>query len=229
MLAQQALTTNGIVGGRFTLGIGLSHQMVIETVFGMSFEKPVRHMREHLSILRPLIHEGNVSFQGETLSASIAVTVGGAQPMPILIAALGPKMLALAGEMAEGTITWMTGPETLSGHTVPTVRAAAAEHGRPQPRVIAGVPLCVTDDADAARGRAAAVFAVYGMLPSYRAMLDREGFAGPADMAIVGSESECRAQLARYADAGVDDLMAAEFGADESEQQRTRDLLRSLL
>jgi 5,10-methylenetetrahydromethanopterin reductase len=229
MLAQQALTANQVTGGRFTLGIGLSHQMVIENVFGMSFDKPVRHMREHLAILRPLLHGEPAMVQGETLSAGIAVSIADAPPPPILVAALGPKMLELTGKVAEGTITWMTGPETLGGHTVPAIRAAAEAAGRDEPRVVAGVPICVTDDVGAGRERAAGVFQVYGMLPSYRAMLDREGLEGPADLAIVGPEDQCREQIARFEAAGITDLCAAEFGGTEDEQSRTRALLRSLL
>src|SRR5690606_9465417 len=178
----------------------LSHQMVIEQIMGLSFEKPLRHMREYLSILAPLVREGTVAFTGETMSTSATIDVRGADPCPILVAALGPKMLELAGQMADGTITWMTGPETIANHTVPTIRASAERHHRPEPRVVAGVPVCVTDDPDAARQRAAVVFQVYGVLPSYRAMLDREGLEGPADLAIVGDEDTVAEGIQRYAD-----------------------------
>ena len=229
MLAQQALTTNVLAGGRFTLGIGLSHQFVIEQIMKMSFDKPVRHMREYLSILRPLIHEGSVSFEGETLGCQAGIDVPGAEPCPILVAALGPMMLKLAGELADGTITWMTGPNTLSDHIRPTIAASAEQHGRPVPRIVAGVPICVTDDVDATRERAAQALVTYGFLPSYRAMLDREGLGGPADFALIGDEATVAAGIKGYEGAGVDDLLAAEMGATESEQTRTRDLLRTLL
>jgi F420-dependent oxidoreductase-like protein len=229
MLAQQALTANALSGGHFTLGIGLSHQLVIETIMGLSFDKPLRHMREYLSILRPLIHEGTVAFTGDTMRTRATIDIGGATPCPILVAALGPKMLELTGELADGTITWMTGVDTLRDHTVPAITEAAARHGRPAPRVAAGIPLCVTDDPAAARARAAEVFAVYGILPSYRAMLDREGLAGPADLALVGTEDEVQAGIERYAEVGVTDFLAVEFGDSEGERHRTRDLLRGLL
>ncbi len=229
MLAQQALTVNAASGGRLVLGIGLSHQIVIESIFGLSFEKPVRHMREYLSILVPLIRTGSVSFTGETLSANATIDVPGSSPCPVLVAALGPKMLELAGMLADGTMTWMTGPDTLGTLTVPTITTAASAAGRPAPRIGAGMPVCVTDDAAAAREHAAAVFQVYGVLPSYRAMLDREGAAGPADVAIVGREQEVAAGIARLADAGVTDFAAVEFGGDPDERRRTRELLRSLL
>ncbi|MGQ0831282.1 MAG: LLM class F420-dependent oxidoreductase [Microthrixaceae bacterium] len=228
MLAQQALTASSLSGGHFTLGIGLSHQLVIEQIMGMSFDKPIRHMREYLSILRPLIHERTVAFTGETMSAHATIDIGDIAPCPILIAALGPQMLALAGELAEGTITWMTGADTLASHTIPTITAAAERHGRPAPRVAAGIPICVTDDPARAKENAAATFAVYGILPSYRAMLDREGLEGPADMALVGIEDEVATGIERYRSAGLTDFLAVEFG-DLDDQHRTRELLRGLL
>lgn len=228
MLAQQALTANALCGGHFTLGIGLSHQLVVETIMGLSFEKPLRHMREYLSILRPLIHEHTVSFTGETMSCQATIDVRGGDPCPILIAALGPRMLELAGQLAEGTITWMTGTDTLANHTVPTITRSAEAHGRPAPRIAAGIPICVTDDPDAARERAAGVFSVYGILPSYRAMLDREGLAGPADLALVGGEDEVEAGIERYAACGVTDFLSVEFGTPD-ELHRTREFLRGLL
>jgi F420-dependent oxidoreductase-like protein len=230
MLAGQALTTQAIIGGRLILGIGLSHQLVIEGMFGQSFEKPVRHMQEYLSILMPLVHEGTVSFRGETLSANGTLNIAGASPCPVLIAALGPKMLELAGSVADGTITWMTGPGTLESHTVPAITKAAEQAGRPPPRVCVGLPVCVTDDPDGARERAGRVFAVYDSLPSYKAMLDREGAAGPADVAIVGDEATVASALRRLADVGTTDFSAVEYGsASKGDRERTRELLRSLL
>ncbi|MGQ0430998.1 MAG: LLM class F420-dependent oxidoreductase [Microthrixaceae bacterium] len=229
MLAQQALTANALTGGHFTLGIGLSHQMVIEQIMGMSFDKPLRHMREYLSILGPLIHDGNVAFTGETYRTSVTIDVPGAQPCPILVAALGPKMLELTGEMADGTITWMTGPQTISGHIVPTLHASADKHGRAEPRIVAGVPVCVTSDVAGARARAAIVFQMYGYLPSYRAMLDREGLQGPGDLAIIGTEDEVQSGIERFRVAGVEDFLAVDFAAEADDRHRTREFLRGLL
>jgi len=229
MLAAQALTAQAASGGRFTLGIGLSHQPVIESMFGMSFDKPVRHMREYLSILVPLIRDGKVSASGETLSANATLSVPGSTPAPVLIAALGPQMLKLAATLADGTVTWMTGPSTLAEHTVPTIQAAASEADNGDPRVVAALPVAVTDDPDGSRARAAKLFEIYGMLPSYRAMLDREGAAGPADLVIVGSEDEVTTEIGRVRDAGVTDFVAVEFASDPDEQSRTRELLKGLL
>jgi alkanesulfonate monooxygenase SsuD/methylene tetrahydromethanopterin reductase-like flavin-dependent oxidoreductase (luciferase family) len=138
-------------------------------------------------------------------------------------------MLALAAQMADGTLTWCTGPETLRTLTIPTINAAAERLGRPAPRVIAALPVCVTSDVAAARARAAEVFAVYGQLPSYRAMLDHEGAAGPADIAIVGSADEVSSRIAALADIGVTDFAAVEFGATPDEIAATRNAVRSLL
>jgi F420-dependent oxidoreductase-like protein len=228
VLAQQALTTQAAVGGRLVLGIGLSHQMVIEGMFGYSFEKPARHMKEYLSILVPLVRDGKVTFEGETLKGMGTLDIAGATPFPILLAALAPRMLRLAGEVADGTITWVTGPKTLANHVTPSIKQAAESAGRPVPRIVCGLPVCVTDDVAAARERAARTFSIYGQLPSYRAMLDREGAEGPQDVAIVGDEAEVRGQLENIADAGATDYIAAEFGSRE-ERVRTRALLKTLL
>jgi F420-dependent oxidoreductase-like protein len=230
MLAAQALTVQQASNNRLALGIGLSHQVVIEAMWGYSFAKPVRHMKEYLTILRPLLEGKPVNFTGDTVTFNGGLQFEGVDAPPILVAALGTQMLNVCGRMADGTITWMTGPATLSEHIVPTLKSAATEAGRPEAtRVVAGLPVCVTDDPDDARERAGNIFAIYGQLPSYRAMLDREGAAGPADVAIVGSEQEVRDGINRVADSGATDLAAVEFGTDERERQRTRDLLRSLL
>jgi F420-dependent oxidoreductase-like protein len=216
MLAAQALTVQAASGGRLTLGIGLSHQMVIENVFGMSFEKPARHMREYLEVLMPLLEGEQANFAGETIRASTFGPLQIDAPRPdVLVAALGTVMLQIAGRMATGTITWMTGPVTIEEHIAPTIREAAAAAGRPLPQIGVGLPVCVTDDVAAARAKAAEVFAVYGHLPSYRAMLDREGAEGPADVAIVGSAAEVAAQVRRLADIGATDFCGAPFGTGD--------------
>jgi len=226
MLAGQALTVSQISGGRLDLGIGLSHQMVVEGMWGLPFDKPVRRMREYLEALGPLLRGEDPQASGELVTARGALGVQ-AEPPPVLVAALGPQMLKVTGRLADGTVTWMTGPKTLADLTVPTIRAAAEEAGRPEPRVVVSLPVCVTDDEAGARERAAQEFAVYGMLPSYRAMLDREGMAGPEDLAFVGSADAVAARIAEVADAGATQLVAAEFGTRD-ERAATRELLTSL-
>ncbi len=228
MLAAQALTTQQASDGRLVLGIGLSHQIVIESIFGMSYDKPARHMREYLAILMPLLHGEAVGVTGETLTFNGSVGIQAA-PVPVFVAALGPRMLELAGRVADGTVTWMTGPATVESHIAPLITKAAADAGRPAPRIAVGLPVGVTDDADAARQFAAKTWEMYGYLPSYRAMLDREGVAGPADVAIVGNEAAVAAGIQRVADAGATDFAASEFGLSADDRARTRALLRSLL
>jgi alkanesulfonate monooxygenase SsuD/methylene tetrahydromethanopterin reductase-like flavin-dependent oxidoreductase (luciferase family) len=139
-------------------------------------------------------------------------------------------MLALTGREADGTITWMTGPKTIRDHTAPRICEAAAAAGRPTPRVVVGLPIAVTAQPEAARASASRTFQVYGMLPSYRAMLDREGVQGPADVAIVGGESDVRAAIDEVRAAGATDLLAIPFGVegDRASVARTRALLSDL-
>jgi F420-dependent oxidoreductase-like protein len=229
MLAAQALTVQAAIGGRLALGIGLSHKMVVEGIWGFSFDHPARYMEEYLSILMPMLAGEQVSFQGEVLRAN---TLGppeteGATPPPVLVAALGTVMLGIAARAASGTITWMVGLSTLADHIVPTITGAAARAGRPHPQVVVTLPVCVTADVDGARARAGRIFSVYGQLPSYRAMLDREGAAGPPDVAIVGDEAEVSAAIGRFADAGATEFSAAAYGTPE-EVVRTHQLLETL-
>lgn len=228
MLAQQALTVNSIADGRLTLGIGLSHQPVVEGMWGMPFDKPVRHMREYLEAMMPLLETGSGRFAGEVFTSRGDLSIVDRQRPGVVIAALGEQMLKVAANLADGTLTWCTGPNTLGSHTVPTLRAAAEAAGRDSSRVIAALPVCVTDDVASAQERAAGVFAIYGQLPSYRAMLDREGAAGPADIVIAGSADECRNRIGALAEIGVTDFAAVEFSSDQDEAGNTRDMLRSL-
>ena len=226
-LARQAVTTDIATGGRFALGIGLSHQVVIEGMLHLSFDKPARHMREYLAVLLPLLREGKVSFSGETLGADAAISVRPVGPLPVLLAAMAPHMLHLAGAVADGTVLWMTGPRTIAEHVVPRLTDAAGDAGRPSPRVVCVLPVCVTDDEAAAQARAGKVFAIYDTLPSYKAMLDKEGAAGPGDVAIVGDEAAVRQQIVALAAIGVTDFVAGEFATGE-DAARTRALLRDL-
>lgn len=224
-LGIQALTTQVATGGRLTLGIGLSHQIVVENMWGISFAKPARHMKEYLSALMPLLGDKAVSYDGETLKAMGQLQLSKDIPPPsVIVAALGPVMLKLAGTITDGTITWMTGPKTVGSHIVPHLTEAADAAGKPAPRIVVGLPVAVTDDEGAARELASRVFSVYGHLPSYRAMLDREGAEGPEHVAIVGDESSVRAQIEHVFTQGATELMAAPF----FEQERTLALLAGL-
>jgi F420-dependent oxidoreductase-like protein len=225
MLASQALTTQAAIGNRLALGIGLSHQIVIENMFGYSFDKPARHMREYLQALIPLLEGQGVNVQGETLKAAGQLSVAGATRPPVLLAALAPTMLKLAGGVADGTVTWMTGPATVADHIVPSITAGAEAAGKPAPRVVVALPVLITNDVDAAKERASKVFVVYGGLPSYRAMLDREGAAGPADVVIAGDEATVRKAIDGVRDAGATDFVAVPFGSPE-ENVRTLEVVK---
>ena len=229
VMAMQALTAQAACGNRLTLGIGLSHRVVIEGAYGLSFDKPIRHMREYLEILMPLLHTGAASFEGEELTARTfsPVRLAGAEAPPVIVAALGTQMLNLAGRMADGTALWMVGPKTVADHIVPTITKAAASAGRPAPRVVVGLPVSVTADPDGAREKAATAFGFYDSLPSYRAMLDKEGAAGPADVAVVGDEDTVAAALRRLGDIGATDLSLPVFGSRE-DRARTMALLSEL-
>ena len=229
MMAQQALTVNAASSGRLCLGIGLSHQMVVEGMWGMSFDKPVRHMREYLEVMMPLLEGKPVSHKGEAFNVNGGVSVPGGTRPNVVIAALGEQMLKVTAALADGTLTWCTGPQTLANHTIPTLKTAAEKAGRDSTRVIAALPVCVTNDREAALKRAAQVFVVYGQLPSYRAMLDKEGAAGPADIAIIGSASEVADRIMALGEIGVTDFAAVEFGATPDEVAETRAMVKSLL
>jgi F420-dependent oxidoreductase-like protein len=227
MLAQQALTVQAAIGGRLALGIGLCHQVVVEQMWGLSFDKPVRHLREYLSVLVPMLDGQNVSFDGETYAVHAAASVMGGTRPPVLVAALGPQMLKVCGAMTEGTSTWCVGQKTLESFTIPTVRQAAADAGRPEPRIVCALPIAVTSDVDGARKRAADLFAIYNTLPSYRSMMDREGVEGPGELAIVGSEDEVRDQLRELEAIGVTDFNASMFPGDPDEAEATNAVLGS--
>jgi F420-dependent oxidoreductase-like protein len=230
ILAAQAMTVQAATGGRLVLGVGLSHQVVVEGVWGLSFDRPARYMKEYLAILVPLLRGEQVEFEGEVLSTHVLgpLETGGTSPPPVLVAALGSTMLGIAGRQAEGTVTWMVGLNTVADHIVPTIAGAAADVGRPSPRIVVMLPVCVTTNPDAAVQRAGRIFSVYGQLPSYRAMLDREGAAGPSDIAIVGSEEEVAAAIGRIAEAGATEFCGAAFGTPD-ELSRTHLLLGELV
>ncbi len=231
-MAAQALSTNAATGGRFTLGLGLSHQPVIEAFWGLSYARPAVHMREYLTIMQSLMNGGRADFDGEMFKVHTNILVPGAQKPQVIIAALAPVMLKTAGTLADGTILWMTGPKTIASHVVPRLTKAAQEAGRPAPRVVTCLPVAVCDDPADAREKAARAFAIYGTLPNYQRMLNKEGVSGPAEVAIVGTEAEVEKQIRDIASAGSTDFGAAEFPVGDDAKAslgRTRALLKSLI
>ena len=229
VLAQQALTASVAANGRFVLGLGLSHKLVIEDMLGLSYDKPAKHMKEYLNVLTPLLRGEAADYDGDLYRVHYQMDIEGARSVPLLIAALGPVMLKLAGAMADGTTTWMTGTQTLAEHIVPGINKAASDAGKAAPRIVAGLPVALVADVDAAKARINESLEIYGMLPSYRAMLDREGAAGPADVALLGDEASLRTQIQRLRDAGVTDFNAAIMSVDDSAFERTLDFLHAEL
>jgi F420-dependent oxidoreductase-like protein len=228
-MAQQALTAQSACEGRFTLGIGLSHQIVIEGILGLSYDRRAKHMREYMSVLGPLLRGEKAEHKGDEYGVNLELTVPDTQPVSTLIAALGEHMLKIAGSMAQGTILWMTGPQTIENHVVPTIQKAATAASRSEPRIVAGLPIALTNDEAAGREAVGQMMAHYGHIPSYRAMLDREGAAGPADVALVGDEKQLDVALDRLRDVGVTDFDAAIIPIDEGAEERTLDYLASRL
>ncbi|MFT4088529.1 MAG: TIGR03564 family F420-dependent LLM class oxidoreductase [Gordonia sp. (in: high G+C Gram-positive bacteria)] len=229
-LAQRALTTDAIIGGRLTLGLGLTHQVVSEGMWGIPYNRQIRRASEYLDGLLPLLNGEMADAGGEIYTTRGAFTMTDVPHPPVYLAALGPKMLKLAGSRTSGTITWMTGPQTLAGHIVPSLRAAAVDAGRDADsvKVVAMLPVAVTDDVDTARTAAGKAFRRYNDLPSYRAMLDREGYAKAEDAAIIGDEHAVAEQLAALASIGVDEFVGIPFSRDEDVAARTRALLRTV-
>jgi F420-dependent oxidoreductase-like protein len=217
-LAAEALTAQAAVRGRLTLGIGPSHQPIVEGRFGLPWHRPGRHVEEHVDVLRPALRGEPVEVHGETVTAVGGLTAPGAPAPPLLLAAHGPRMLRLAGEKADGVITTWTDARGVAAHVVPAVRAAAA--GRPDPQVVVGVIATVTHDPEAARAHVASAFGVAGDLPSYRRSLDQAGLAGPEDTILAGTEAELEKAVRRFADAGATEVQLCAVGP-AAERART--------
>jgi 5,10-methylenetetrahydromethanopterin reductase len=216
-MAAQALTVNDALGGRLTLGIGVSHQPVIERQYGLDYSHPIAHMREYLQVLRPLLQHQAVDFTGDhfKVRTRLAISTSGHAAPSVLIAALAPRMLGVAGELADGTVTFMTGIATTTKAIVPGIIAAAATANRPAPRVIIGMPVMCTDDVEAGRAFANQEFALYGKLPAYQAMMASEGASSPADVLVIGNEEHLATQVARAFAGGITDFQATPFGTPE--------------
>lgn len=230
-LAQQALTAEQATGGRLVLGIGRSHKLVIETMFGIPYDKPIAHMREYVTVLKELMEKGAAGVSGEAYQVNAPLKIKNSKPVPVMIGALRPKMLEVCGTLCDGTLTWMAGPKYIENEIEPRLRRAAKAAGRDKPRIVASLPVCVTDDPDGAREVIGKALQIYGQLPVYRACLDAEGAAGPADIALVGDEKTVEEGLRRVAACGASDFYAAAVavGADRGVSlARTNDLLKGL-
>jgi F420-dependent oxidoreductase-like protein len=232
-MAQQALSAQAAANGRVVLGIGPSHQSVIEHLYGMSYDRPAAHTREYVEVLRNAFAcTGMLEYHGEFFDFAAPFIVPGAAPAPIMVAALAPLMLRMAGEISDGTITYWANERALEEHIVPRLSAAAANAGRETPRIVCGLPIGVCHDGDAGREQAARIFEAYTAIPTYQRVLARGGEGtSPADVAVIGTEEDVAARLRGFADTGATDLMAAVLGLGddrEGNRRRTLDLLASL-
>ncbi|CAJ64036.1 Oxidoreductase [Frankia alni ACN14a] len=221
--AAQARTAQIATDGRFLLGIGLGNRAVVEDAFGVPFERPIRHLRDYLRVLRSVFETGAADVQGPTVTARLPTTsptgprTGVTPAIPLLVAAMGPQALRAAGELADGTLPYLAGPRTLAESIVPTIVGAARAAGRPAPTIAVGVPAAVTADVAGTRAHAERTLAAYGNVPSYRAVLDAEGAIHPADLALIGDEDAVAAGIRRYLDAGATDvrISPAAFRTDD--------------
>ena len=224
-LAAQALTTQAATGGRTVLGIGLAHQPSVEGNWKMTWERPIAHMQQYLDILLPLLADGSDHAEGDIWGYEGAGGSPAADAPKVMLAALGPQMLKMAGRRTDGTILWCVGPKTLSQQIVPMINDAADAAGREQPRVVCSLPVVVTDDPDSAKAFIGGVLAGYATLPSYRAMLDIEGVHGVEGISLVGGEDEVRHGLAEIAASGATDFTAVVMAGDPDSQARTMAVL----
>ena len=217
----------------FTLGIGPSHEPVIRGAFGMSYDHPGRSTDEYLQILTALLRGEDVDFDGSDWSAHTAGrAVPPSHPVPVLVSALGPRLLRVAGEHADGTVLWMAPARAIETHVAPKLHAAAAAAGRPAPRIVAGLPVAVHDDIAEARAAASASSSMYAQMENYTRILEIGGAGTPADAAIVGNESSVTSQLQSLLDAGATDIWAAVFPVGDDRRasmRRSKDLLRELV
>jgi F420-dependent oxidoreductase-like protein len=218
IVASLAQTAQAAAHGNFSLGLGLGAHQPERLAFGTSWPNTIQRLREYLTILRSVFDNGTVDFHGEEFSANPAwpVTVAGGRPVPVYVAAMGPKALQVTGELADGTLPYLAGPRTIAEFIEPAIAKAAADAGRPKPRIIAAVPVLVSDDVDAARGVAAKQLSFYETIPSYQKVIAREGVESVADLGAIGSAESVTRQLRRHLDAGATDVVLSPLDRSES-------------
>ncbi|MEV3902692.1 TIGR03564 family F420-dependent LLM class oxidoreductase [Mycobacterium sp. NPDC050551] len=214
LISSAAQTAQAAAHGNFSLGLGLGAHEPERLAFGEAWPDPVGRLREHLTVLRSLLDTGTVDFRGEAINSSPAwpATVAGGTPVPVYVAAMGPKALQVTGELADGTLPYLAGPRTIADFIVPTIGRAAADAGRPSPRVIAMVPVFVTEDRGSVQEAVAAELDFYNAIPSYQKILARENVSGAVELAAVGPAESVLRQLRRYLDAGATDVVLAPVG-----------------
>lgn len=231
MASRTAAVVSAMGRPGLTLGIGPSHQPVIEEMHGLDFSHPGRHTDEYVQIVATLLRGEQVAFRGEDFNVFAQPPALPHGDVPVLVAALGPRLLRVAGQHAAGTITWMANAHAIESHVAPLLNAAAAAAGRPAPRIVCGLPVAVHDDVADARSVAAHQFAMYGTLPNYQRILAHGDAPGPADAAVVGDEASVGEQVEALFAAGVTDFWAAPFAVGDDRKAsttRTKALLKEL-
>ncbi|MAG29776.1 MAG: LLM class F420-dependent oxidoreductase [Deltaproteobacteria bacterium] len=225
-MAQLALTAQAASGGRLALGIGVSHRTVIQKRMGIDYAGPLRHMREYLTVLSPLLAGERTLYRGEVFRIAAQLDAAAGAPPPILLAALGPRMLELAGQQAQGVAIWLGAERFVGDYALGQIEAGARAAGRACPRIVVGLPIAVSRD-PGALDAVERLLASSSKLPAYRRVLEREGAATPAAVAIVGDESRVRDRLEALAALGVSDFNAipVSIPADPGAERRTLDLL----
>jgi F420-dependent oxidoreductase-like protein len=213
LVASAAQTVQAASHGRFSLGIGLGGNDVERHSFGLPAIRQLTRLREYLTVLDAILSGGTVDFDGLELSAHtpLSAVVPGGRPIPLYVAAMGPKALAVAGAMADGTVTYLAGPRTIGELIKPAIDRAAADAGRPTPKILASIPVSVTTDVEHARAAAANSLNFYDQFPSYQKVLASEGLDHAAELAIIGNEDHVATELGRYRDAGTTDLILSPF------------------
>ena len=237
-LARQALSAQAATGGRLALGIGPSHHWIVRDMLGLPYERPAGFTRDYLDVLDAALHgPGPVDVENQTFTVHNPLDLGPVAPLPVLVAALGPVMLALAGERADGTILWMADERAVAEHVVPRITKAADEAGRPAPRIVAGIPVCLCEPSqvDAARERANRILGEAEISPNYQRLLGYGDAQDIGDLCAVGDERAIAARFRRFADAGVTDLSVRLLPIGEGRDQlvaskrRTREMLAGLV
>jgi F420-dependent oxidoreductase-like protein len=219
LVASAAQTAQAAAHGNFSLGIGLGGNELEQRAFGLSAGKEIAHLREYLTALRSILDRGGVDFRGRQLTARPPPSpeVAGGLPFPVYVAAMGPRALRVAGELADGTLTHLAGPRTIEGFIAPTIAQAAADAGRPPPRIIVTIPVAITHDPDTARAEAAASLRFYDQFPSYQKVMVSECVIRAADLALIGEPPAVIGRLHEYRAAGATDLVLS-----PSRQRRRR-------
>ncbi|OLT38067.1 LLM class F420-dependent oxidoreductase [Actinomadura sp. CNU-125] len=236
-LARQALSAQAATGGRLTLGVGPSHHWIVRDMLGLPYEKPAAYTRDYLDVLDAALRgPGDVDVENDSFTVHNPLGIGPVARMPVMVAALGPVMLKIAGERADGTVLWMADERAVADHVAPRITKAAQEAGRPAPRIVAGIPVCLCrpSEVDAARERANRILGEAEISPNYQRLLDTGEAKDVGDLCAAGDEEAIAARFRRFRDAGVTDLSVRLLPIGEGREQlvaskrRTREVLAGI-